>query len=162
MTSSSDQEKLPAMPPELERIAAEAAALKPQPETAPGEVAAPAVIDYTAEAKGVIDIAAELAGNIGPRTEAAFSEDRRQRLAAAAGPLMEKYGLSLGAIFGRWGAEINFLFALTIITPPIAKAIRADMAEAKAADQAEKQATAVADPQPPRPAGDAYQRAFAE
>lgn len=147
------------LPAELAQIQAEAAALEPPPAAAGQADAAPAVpVDYVAEARGVVDIAAELLATVGPRTEAALTEERRARIAGAAGPLMQKYGLSLGVVFERWGAEINFLFAAVVVGRPIAAAINADLSESRAEKGAEQRP---ADPQPARPAADPYTAAFA-
>jgi hypothetical protein len=157
MTSpTSNQEQQ--LPPELAQIAAEAAAIAPPPAIDPNEPVPAAVVpvDYQGDAKGLIDLSAELLGMVGPRTAAALNEERRAKIAAAAAGIMEKYGLSLGAILGRWGAEINFLFALAIVAPPVARAVQEDRAETKAKERAAEVQNRPADPQPERPAGDPY------
>lgn len=156
--TSSNEPKAEALPPELAQIAAEAAAITPPAAGQDQAGAVPVVIDYTAEARGLIDIGAELLAGVGPRTEAALTEERRAKIATAAGPLMQKYGLSLGVVFERWGPEINFLFALVVVGKPIAAAIQADRAEAKAAEEAATVRNP--DPQPARPAVDPYAAAF--
>lgn len=157
--TSSNQPTAEALPAELAQIAAEAEAIAPTPAAAG---AVPGAIDYTAEARGLIDIGAELLGGVGPRTEAALTEERRAKIAAAAGPLMQKYGLSLGVVFERWGPEINFLFALVVVGKPVLLAVQADREEAKAAEQAKAVAQRDPDPQPARPAVDPYSAAFSE
>ena len=147
------------LPPELRRIEAEAAAMEAPAaaELPPGQLVP---VDYLAEARGVVDIAAEMLSMVGPRTAEALNQERRQKIADASAGLMEKYGLTVGDVFQKWGAEINFLFALAIVGPPVARAIKADRAEVDATAAAEKTAPRNPDPQPARPANDAYARAF--
>jgi hypothetical protein len=132
MTLNSDQ-AAPELSPELAQIAADAAAIDP-PQVAPGtEAAAPSEpVDYYTDAKGLTDIAAESLAAFYPRTEAVLSPDRREKFAAALAPVMEKYGLSLGVIFGRWGAEINLAFVTAQFAVPLARAIADDRAAARA------------------------------
>lgn len=134
MTSSSDN-----LPPELAQIEAEAAAMTAAASPIPGqETAAPAEqpVDYLTDAQGIVDMGAAALGAWYPRTEPVLNDAARGKLAAAVAPVMEKYGLTLGALFGRWGAEINLAFALVSLGVPIAKAISADRAEQKAAQLA--------------------------
>lgn len=152
------------LPPELAQIQAEAQAIEPPPvDPVTGEPPAPALpVDYLSEAKGVVDVAAELLGMIGPRTVAALNQERREKVATAAAGLMEKYGLTLGDVFSKWGAEINFLFALAVVGPPVARAIKDDRAEVAAQEKAAQITKRNPDPQPERAAADPYNRAFAE
>lgn len=157
MTSSNQEQPAP-LPPELAALQAEAAAISPPPAAdpaAPG-APAPAVVDYYTDAKGLTDIAAEGLAAIYPSTAAVLDLEKRARFAAALAPLMEKYGLSLGAIFGRWGAEINFAFVASSLALPLTAAIQADRAAAKLAKEQAERAARTTDPQPARPAGDPY------
>lgn len=134
MTSNSDT----TLPPELAQIEAEAAAITPAASAIPGQETAPAEppVDYMTDAQGIVDMGAAALGAWYPRTEPVLNDAARKKLAEAAAPVMEKYGLTLGALFGRWGAEINLAFALVSLGVPIAKAISADRAEQKAAQLA--------------------------
>lgn len=142
MTSSSD------LSPELRALAAEAAALDaetqppPPPELdANGQPIAPApAIDYATDARGLVDIAAETLGAFYPSTAAVLTADKRDRIAAAAAPVLEKYGFSLGAFLGRFGPEIGLAFALGQVAIPLANAIRADRAEKAKTDAPPAQA----------------------
>lgn len=130
MTSSSD------LSPELRALAAEGAALDAETQPAPppeldasGQpIQPPAPIDYAADARGLVDITAETLGAFYPSTAAVLTADKRDRIAAAAAPVLEKYGFSLGAFLGRFGPEIGLAFALGQVAIPLAKAIRADRA----------------------------------
>jgi len=121
-----------ALSPELAALAAEAQAL--ETETAPVDPAAPqeaAPVDYLTDAAGIVDMASEALGAFYPSTLAVLVPEKRQRIAAALAPVMAKYGVSLGLIFGRFGEEIALAFALAQVAIPITTAIRHDQAEAK-------------------------------
>lgn len=159
MTSqASDQ-----LPPELAQIHAEAAALDPvptDPAALPGEIAPP--VDYLTDARGVADIAAESLGALYPSTVNVLTEEKRAKFAAALAPVMEKYGLTLGVVFGRWGAEIQLIFVTATFAVPLTKAIQADRAAERAAAKQAEIVSKPADPQPPRPVNDPYSSAFPE
>jgi hypothetical protein len=121
-----------ALSPELAALAAEAAALEtttapPDPNAPPAE----APVDYLTDAKGIVDMASEALGAFYPSTLAVLVPEKRERIAGALAPVMQKYGFTLGVIFGRWGEEIALAFALAQVAIPITTAIRKDQAEAK-------------------------------
>lgn len=133
MTSPSET-----LSPELAAIQAEAAATEPAPAPAPGEEGAAATEapkEYLTDAVGLTNIVAESLISFYPSTEKVLGEDRRQKFAAALAPVMEKYGLDLAAIFGRWGAEINLAFVTAQFAVPLVRAIAEDRAAAKAAKE---------------------------
>lgn len=144
-----DANKPAALPPELAALQAQAAALEAEtaPPAAPGEpgegAALPAPVDYLADARGLVNIAAESLAAFYPSTAAVLTDEKRERIAAAAAPVMEKYGFNLAGLFGKWGPEIGLGFALAQVALPLAAAIRAD----RAAAAAEK----AAQPAPPPP-----------
>lgn len=149
------------LPPELAAIHAEAEAITPpafDPNT-PAEDAPPPA-DYNVDAKGLTDFVAAGLSSIYPRTAQVLTDAKRAEFAAALAPVMEKYGLSLGVVFGRWGAEINLAFVTATMAIPLANAIRDDRAAAKAEAAAKEVATRAADPIPARPANDPYGAAF--
>lgn len=139
MTSStSTSENKPAeetkLSPELAQLAAEAAAL--EGETKPADPNAPAPeapVDYLTDAKGIVDMASEALGAFYPSTLAVMVPEKRDRIATALVPVMQKYGITLGVLFGKWGEEIGLCFALAQVAIPIATAIRHDREEAKKA-----------------------------
>lgn len=141
-------EKPTALPPELAALQAEATTLEaeqPAP-TEAGEGGLPAApVDYLSDAKGLVDIAAESLAAFYPSTGPILTPEKRGRIAGALAPVLEKYGLDMAGIFGKWGAEIGLAFAISPIAIPLAQAIRADRAAAERA----KIATA---PPPPPPA----------
>jgi len=136
------------MPPELAQIAAEAAAIEPA-ETQideQGQPIAEAVpVDYLVDARGITDILATSLGAIYPRTEKVLTDETRGKFAAALAPVMEKYGFSLGSVFGRWGAEINLAFVVAGMAVPLSKAIAEDRAIARASKPAEQSQRPVVD-----------------
>jgi hypothetical protein len=131
-SSTSTSEKTPALSPELASLEAEAQALEST--TAPIDPNAPAPeapVDYLTDAKGVVDMASEALGAFYPSTLAVLLPEKRDRIANALAPVMQKYGMSLGVIFGKWGEEIGLLFALSTVVIPLATAIRADKDQQK-------------------------------
>ena len=50
---------------------------------------------------------------------------------------MEKYGLSLGTLFERWGAEINFALVAVPLVGETLKAVKADNQARKEAAERE-------------------------
>jgi hypothetical protein len=144
------EEKPAALSPELAALQAEAIALE-------GEQAAPAAdggepgiaptppIDYLSDAKGLVDIAAEALAAFYPSTAPILTTEKRGRIAGALAPVLEKYGLDMAGIFGKWGAEIGLAFACAPIAIPLAQAIRADRAAVERLK--------IAEAPPPPPAG---------
>ncbi|HJV86925.1 MAG TPA: hypothetical protein VJ698_15775 [Noviherbaspirillum sp.] len=85
------------------------------------------------EAKDLIQFGLSLFTPLYPSLARIYTPEKQQRLAEVTGPLMAKYNLSLGAIFEKWGAEINFAIVALPLAAETAKAIKADNAERKAA-----------------------------
>lgn len=150
------------MTPELMQIKAEAEAIAPPPVVDPNAPPAAAPVDFMVDARGLCDFTAEGLGALYPSTLKVLDAEKRERFAAALAPVMEKYGLSLGAIFGRWGAEINLAFVTVTLAVPLANAIKSDRAAIRAEQDQAERATRNPDPQPERPAADPYTAAFAE
>lgn len=159
MTSPSENQPAAALPPELAQIEAEAAAIEPPAPADPNAPPPPAPVDFASDAADITSMIFEGVASFYPST-APILQPKQARFAAALGKVMEKRGWSMAAFLGRWGAEIELAFVAGTMAIPLAKAIEADRAASKAADQ---QAAAVArdtDPQPERPAGNAYANAF--
>lgn len=122
---------------EIETLAAEAAqidaAAAPQLAAQPAAEPDAAKVDPNAEAADVIRFAVALFVPLYPSLQAVYSDTAQARLAAAAGPVMAKYGWTMGGLFEKWGPEIQ----LAIVGIPLAietsKAIRADTAARVAA-----------------------------
>lgn len=114
---------------EAAAIDAEAAPKQTEPQQADGQPATGenvAVVDYNAEAHGMIEFAAELFFPLSPSLEKVYTPEKRARLSGALGPLMQKYNLTMGGIFDRWAVEVQFLIVTVPLIAPTVQAIRAD------------------------------------
>ncbi|HYD63319.1 MAG TPA: hypothetical protein VEC35_23385 [Noviherbaspirillum sp.] len=89
------------------------------------------------EARDLIQFGLSLFAPLYPSLERIYTPDKQERLAQVTGPLMAKYNLSLGAIFEKWGPEINFAIVALPLAAETAKAIKADNAARKAAAERE-------------------------
>lgn len=95
-------------------------------------------MDPYTEAREIIRFATTLFFPLYPSLARVYTEERQEQLAVVSAPLMRKYGLSLGALFERWGAEINFAIVAAPLAGETAKAIKADnQARELAAKEAE-------------------------
>jgi hypothetical protein len=119
---------------DLNQLQQEAAAIDaefiPASESSAADRAIPAM-DYHAEAKGLIDFALALFVPLFPTLGMVYTEQARGNLANVSAPLMEKYNWSMGGLFDRWGAEINFAMIAFPIGLQTYQAVKADMAERK-------------------------------
>ncbi|MEC4722946.1 hypothetical protein RY831_27685 [Noviherbaspirillum sp. CPCC 100848] len=91
------------------------------------------------EAKDLIQFGLSLFMPLYPSLEVIYTPEKQERLAAVTGPLMAKYNLSLGSIFEKWGAEINFAIVALPLAAETAKAVRADNAAREAAARKAKE-----------------------
>lgn len=158
-TSATEEKVADALPPELAQIQAEAAAIEPTAPADPNAPPPPAPVNYQSDATDITSMIFEGVASFYPSTSPIL-KPKQDRFAAALGKVMEKRGWSMAAFLGRWGAEIELAFVAGTIAIPLAKAIEADRATAKAAEQLAAVAARDPDPQPERPAGDAYTAAF--
>lgn len=136
--------------PDLIAAAAADAASVDMPAAAavPGAPAAAAPVDHKAEALDLLQFATGLLFPLYPSLEKVYTPAVITKLADASGPLLAKYGLSMEALFGRFGPEIGFaIVAVPLIAPTVA-AIRADRAERKAAAAAQAAPAPAAQPAP--------------
>lgn len=133
---------------EFAQLQAEAEQIDAQGATAPGatpEPAAPAGPDYLTEARGLVDFMIGVAKPLYPSLERVYTKEACDKLAAAAAPVMEKYGMSLGELFKRWGPEINLAFVALPLTLQTLQAVREDRAARRQAqEQADDSAAAAA------------------
>lgn len=132
------------------------AAAAAQPGAAP--IAAQPAADPAKEAAELIEFARSLLLPLYPRLEAVYTPEVCGRLGAAAGPLMAKYGLTLGGLFDRWAPEIGFaIVALPLVRPTI-EAIRADRGQADGKPPAAADVPHPVDVAPPAPGVDLSER----
>lgn len=117
---------------------------------APAAPPPPVEVDYVGEARDVIAFAYESFVPLYPRLEKVYTEDKRERIANAAGKLMAKYGVTFESLLAGWGAELHFAMVVIPVIIPTVKAVKADMADQDAAAAAAERT----DP-PPAPAAPA-------
>lgn len=115
---------------DLNQLKAEAAEIdaefipagSPDPEPAAG-------VDYLLEAKNLIEFAVTLFTPLFPSLANVYTEANKAALASASAPMMEKYNLSMGGLFEKFGAEINFAMVSLPLGMQTYRAIQADLAE---------------------------------
>lgn len=88
-------------------------------------------ISFTSEARGLIDFAVSLFTPLFPSLAAIYTEPAKASLAGATAPLMEKYNFSMGKLFERWGAEINFAIVAMPLGLQTYQAVKLDIASRK-------------------------------
>lgn len=108
--------------------------------SAPGVTEQPAApVDYADEAHSLLTFAVSMLGPLYPSLNRIYTPETVDKLAAKAGPVMEKYGLTAGGLFEKWKKEID----LAVIAVPLAiatyKGIRADLAAMKERAQQDEQ-----------------------
>lgn len=113
------KEEVAAVMPELAALGGEAAALDaefgPAPEVAAPGVAAEPVVDEAAEIAAVLMLCAELVKPALPYVADIYTPEAMGRIAAAAVPVMQKYGVTMSGLFGRFGPEIGLAIAIAPI-----------------------------------------------
>jgi len=112
------------------------------PTPAPG-AAVPAPIDYQAECSMLIGFAFDTLSPFYPATCEAWTPEKRAALIAASVPVATKYGLTLGGLFDRYGAEVGFALVVLPMIGPTMAGLRADRAAVQAAAPAGIPAPAV-------------------
>lgn len=108
--------------PELEAMAGEAAALDvemgPEPVQAPGggPEAAPGFGGEVEELAAVLTLCSTVVAPALPYVAAIYTPEVCRRLAGAAVPVLNKYGLTVGGMFDKWGPEVGLL----VVAAPVA------------------------------------------
>lgn len=139
------------MSEDLARLAAEAAAIDAQASAAtdpPGapEAEAPAAPDVQAEVAALLQAVAGMLAPMFPSLATIYTPDTCRRLGESAAPVMDKYGLSVGGLFERWGAEITLAATAFPVALATWQGIKADIAARRHAPM----------PQPAPPAAGKY------
>jgi len=133
-----DTETKDPLPADLAGLHAEASALDaeaaPPPVDAQGQIIAP--VDYTEDAKGLLDIIANSMEAFWPSTAEVLTAEKRAKIAAPLAKVMEKHDWSLANLFGKWGEEIALGFVVAQVAVPVATAIRKDRAAKAAVEKA--------------------------
>lgn len=119
MTIEADSELSPGDAAFIAECAAHDAATVP-PVIDPATGAPPVPVDFGGEAAELVGLICDSAEAIFADTGLEFSPATRAKLAAAWSPLLEKYGLTAGGLFGAYSAEIG----AAIVTVPVILAAR--------------------------------------
>lgn len=113
---------------ELDQLAAKAAALDAQPAPdMPAAVPEKPKADVAGEVAALLKMVAGMLAPAFPSLATIYTDATCNQLGQAAAPVMDKYGVSVGGLFDRWGAE----FTLAATALPVALAtyqgIKADL-----------------------------------
>ena len=108
-------------------IDAEAA---PQPIDAQGAPIAPT--DYGTEAAMLVSTLVLIAAPFFPSIPKIWTDAKQKAVAAAAAPVLEKYGFTLGDFMGAWKEEITLLVVAGPLVLETIDGVKADRAAAKA------------------------------
>jgi hypothetical protein len=117
-----DAENKAAPDPAFADLAAQADALEKETVPASLILGAPAPVDYNAEARDLVEFLHSLFVPLYPSLATVYSPAVRARIAATAGPLMQKYDFTLG----RFGPELAFGIVVVPLIAPTMQAIKHD------------------------------------
>jgi len=109
----------------------------PPIDPATGQPAVPT--DYQDEAAMLLNLAVTMAGQLWPCVPTIWTADKQTAVAAAAAPVMEKYGFTLGDFMGAYKEEIGLLF---VAAPLVLATLDGIKAEKIAALKAKREAPA--------------------
>lgn len=109
------------------------AGAEPPPVDAKGQPVAPT--DYGSEAAMLLKALVGIAAPFFPSVPKIWTDDKQAAVAAAAAPVMEKYGFTLGSFMGDYGAELTLLIVAGPVVLETIDGIKADRAEAKRIDK---------------------------
>jgi hypothetical protein len=99
----------------------------------------PAPIDYTTEAEATVDTFTALVGGYCPAAGELWDQPRKQAVAAALAPVMEKYGFSLGAL----PPELTLIIVAGPLLYQTSKVVAAQMDQDKAKAKAKPKPEAI-------------------
>jgi hypothetical protein len=94
-------------------------------------VAPPALIDYTKEARDFVQFARGLVVVPWPSLQLVYTDASCELIAQRLGAVFEKYQVTTGALFGKYGPELMLAFTVVQLARPTLDAIRHDNAQAK-------------------------------
>ena len=125
------------MTDELQALEAQAAALDAQTAAASADPAAApepeaVKVDTAAEVAALLGAVSGMLAPVFPCLPSIYTESTCKRLGDAAAPVMDKYGLSVGGLFERWGAEITLLATALPVALATYRGCRADLAARRA------------------------------
>ena len=105
--------------------------------------------DVAAEVAALVKTVADLLTPAFPSLGLIYTPETCDRLGAAAAPVMEKYGWTVGEVFGKWGPEIGLAVAALPVVVATVKAVRHDIEQRR-------------NPPPPADDGGAGQGSYAQ
>jgi len=95
-------------------------------------IAPPAPVDFPGEAAMLISTLVLIAGPFFPSVPKVWTKDKQAAVAAAAAPVMEKHGFTLGDFMGAYKEEIALLMVAGPVILETIDGIKADRIAAKA------------------------------
>lgn len=107
-----------------ETAAPDAAAAAPDPESVK--------VDVAAELAALLETVAGILTPAFPCLASIYNTATCRRLGDAAAPVMDKYGLSVGGLFERWGAEITLAAVAFPVVAATVQGVKADLAARRA------------------------------
>lgn len=124
-------------------MSAELEALESQAAVIDAETAAPDAVAAAPDPESVkVDVAAEVATLLEtvagiltpafPCLASIYNTATCRRLGEASAPVLDKYGLSVGGLFERWGAEITFAAVAFPVVAATVQGVKADLAARRA------------------------------
>lgn len=99
-------------------------------------------VDVAAEVAALLKVVAGILTPAFPCLAGIYTESTCRSLGEATAPVLDKYGLSVGALFDRWGAEITLAAVALPVGLATVQGIKADMAARRAQPPAQKQEAA--------------------
>ena len=91
---------------------------------APQPAALPAPVDWTAEAREVVELATEGFFPLYPRLAEVWTPAKLDRFTLRLGAVMQKYDLTFGKLLGKWGPEIMLAVVVVPKVPATYRVIR--------------------------------------
>lgn len=116
----------------LDNLIAEAGALETEAAPPPAADAPEAAAhDLPAEVAALLQTTAAMLAPMFPSLAKVYTEETCRSLGVAAAPVMQKYGLTVGGIFDRWGAEITLAATALPVAVATYEGVRSDLAARK-------------------------------
>lgn len=120
------------MSADLQALEAEAAVIDAEGAAPDAPAAAPepaaVKVDVAAEVAALLATVAGILTPAFPCLANIYTEPTCRKLGEAAAPVMEKYGVSVGGLFDRWGAEITLAAVAFPVVAATVQGVKADLA----------------------------------
>lgn len=115
---------------DLEQLSAAAAAVDSMAEAGadlPVAAAPDAQADSAGEVAALLSVVAGMLSPLFPSLPGIYDQATCRKLGDAAAPVLEKYDVSVGGVFERWGAEITLAAVALPVAIATAQAIKSDL-----------------------------------